>query len=247
MEERYTELYEKLTQLQWLLHRNHMMRHAEHGPFADASRGQGRVLAMLKLQPEISTKDLSYLLGIRVASLNELLGKLERNGYVTRVPAESDKRVMLIRLTDKGAQQQPSGPDYSGIFDCLNEQEQQAFGEYLDRVIAALEERVGAEPNEAELKRWQQAARSRMGDERFERMMAMRGGPHRGEPHRGGMHHDGRCFQGDPRQGNPHWGDPRGPAPRGMPCAERFAPAYDGPLPGEQPPYADSTDADEQG
>jgi len=37
-----------------------------------------------------------------------------------------------------------------GIFRCLNGEEQVAFGEYLDRVIAALEERLGDEPDAEE-------------------------------------------------------------------------------------------------
>lgn len=83
--------------LQWLLH-----NYVQHGPMADPTRGQGRMLTMLQLQDGISTKDLSYLLGIRIASLNELLSKLEKTGYVTREPSEIDKRVMIICLTDKG-------------------------------------------------------------------------------------------------------------------------------------------------
>ena len=66
------ELQEKLTRLQWLLRQQQMTEMAVHGPFADTSRGQGRVLALLKIQPEISTRDLAYLLNIRQQSLNEL-------------------------------------------------------------------------------------------------------------------------------------------------------------------------------
>lgn len=147
MEERYTELYEHLSKLQWLLHRHHMMNHAEHGPFADPTRGQGRVLAMLKIQPEISTKDLSYLLGIRIPSLNELLNKLEKGDYIVRKPSEADKRVMIIHLTEKGKATQQIENDYSDIFSCLNEDELAVFEEHLGRVIAALEEQVGNEPS----------------------------------------------------------------------------------------------------
>lgn len=222
MEDKYTELYEKLSKLQWLLQRQHMMNHAEHGPFADTTRGQGRVLAMLKIQPEISTKDLSYLLGIKVASLNELLNKLEKGGYIVRMPLEADKRIMLIHLTEKGKTEQQADNDYSGIFDCLNETEQLAFGDYLDRVIAALEAQVGTEPDEDELENWKRAARSRMGNEQFERMMSMRG------DFDGRGHGQDRGFHGAFGRGNPGG---RGFAPRDMPGAERFDPLYDGPMP----------------
>ena len=96
------ELFEKLMRLQWLIQRQRLQNRGTRGPFADPTRGQGRVLAILKMQPEISTKDLSYLLDIRQQSLSELLGKLEKAGYITRRPRESDKRVMMVKLTDKG-------------------------------------------------------------------------------------------------------------------------------------------------
>lgn len=218
MEDNYTELYEKFSTLQWLLQRHHMMIHMERGPFADTTRGQGRVLAMLKIQPEISTKDLSYLLGIRIPSLNELLAKLEKGGYIIRKPSEADKRVMIIHLTEKGKETQQATADYSNIFDCLNEDEQKAFADYLDRVIVALEEQVGSEPDQDERESWMRTARSRMGNERFEHMMSMHGGYGRRRAHGrecNGMH-------------GPHG---RGPTPKDMPGMERFSPAYEGPWP----------------
>lgn len=174
MDSIYTELYEKLSTLQWLLGRYRMMNHAERGPFADTSRGQGRVLAMLKIQPEISTKDLSYLLGIRVPSLNELLCKLEKGGYITRQPSETDKRVMLISLTEKGKTAELGKNDYSDIFNGLTEDDLRSFEQYLDKIIASLEANYGAEPDEDQRARWAQSARSRIGDEQFKRMMHMR-------------------------------------------------------------------------
>ena len=47
-------------------------------PYGDSRRGQGRVLAILKMQPEISQKELLYLLDMRPQSLGELLSKLEK-------------------------------------------------------------------------------------------------------------------------------------------------------------------------
>ena len=138
------ELYAKLTRLQWLLHRQQMRGWVERGPMADKTRGQGRILAMLKLRDGISTKDLSYLLGVRISSLNELLQKMEKNGYITREQSEQDKRVMLVKLTEKGREEkQPERFDFDDIFSCLSEDEQRVFGEFLDRIIAALEKIAG--------------------------------------------------------------------------------------------------------
>ena len=92
---------------------------------------------MLKIQPEIKTRELAYLLGIRQQSLNELLNKLEKSGYVERRPYEKDKRVMVVHLTEKGKKIPQPETDYQEILDCLSLEELQQFGEYLDRIIAA--------------------------------------------------------------------------------------------------------------
>lgn len=89
--------------------KNHLRAYAERGPMADPTRGQGRIIAILKMQDSISTKDLSYLLDIRISSLNELLSKMEKADYIKREPSESDKRVMLVKLTEKGKDEQQRG------------------------------------------------------------------------------------------------------------------------------------------
>ena len=90
MDDVYTVIYEKLSTLQWLMKRRQMSSQAQSGPFADPTRGQGRILAMLKIQPEIKTRELAYLLGIRQQSLNELLNKLEKSGHVERFSPDYD-------------------------------------------------------------------------------------------------------------------------------------------------------------
>lgn len=177
-------LYEKLSSLQWLLHKNHLRTHAEGGPVADPTRGQGRIIAILQLQDGISTKDLSYLLGIRVSSLNELLAKMEKGGYILREPSEADKRVMLVKLTDKGKNEQQREWNPDDFFACLPEDDQRALGGYLDQLIAAhavdFEEYAGEDAQEW----WNRGGRERMGDEQFERLRSMAGGGH---PFRGGF------------------------------------------------------------
>jgi DNA-binding MarR family transcriptional regulator len=139
------EFYEKLSRLQWLLHKAQIKDASEGSHSFDPTRGQGRILAMLKLKDKVSTKDLSFLLGIRVSSLNETLAKLEKSGYITREPSEADKRVMLVTLTEKGAdQEEPKMPEFIDAFDVLSEDELVSFAEYLDRIITALEEKVGS-------------------------------------------------------------------------------------------------------
>ncbi len=205
MDDIYTAIYEKLSTLQWLMKRRQMFSQAESGPFADSTRGQGRILAMLKIQPEIATKDLAYLLGIRQQSLNELLNKLEKNSYVERRPSEKDRRVMVVHLTEKGKEAQEPEANYQEFLGCLSPEELQQFGTYLDRIIAAFQMGSGRSDDEDTMADWMDKARERMGDEHFEQLMSMRE----------------RAFGS--------FG--RGATPDHIPGAERFSPDYDGPVP----------------
>jgi DNA-binding MarR family transcriptional regulator len=172
------DLFEQFSRMQWLLHRYHQQNHRDHGPMGDPHRGQGRVLALLKLKPEISQKELSDILDIRAQSLGELLSKLERSGYITRTPSTADRRVMDIRLTDAGmaaSGKEEQQPCAEALFGCLNEEEQAALGDYLGRIIAALEQQYSdGEPE----------------------------GDFRGHPHFGGRGFGGH-FQTD--DGHPHF------------------------------------------
>lgn len=141
-------LREQFARIHGLFRRQRMQNCHAHGPMADPYQGQGRILRLLQMRPEISQKDLSYLLGMRPQSLGELLAKLERGGCVTREPLENDRRAMNIRLTEKGAeaasQNEPSC-DPDEVFACLSEEERGILSGYLDRIIANLESKAGNE------------------------------------------------------------------------------------------------------
>jgi len=164
-------LYKKVSHLNGLLQRRKLRRRASGGP-GDPTRGQGRIVAMLKLQDGIATKDLSYLLGMRVASLNEMLAKLERAGLIRREPSEADGRVMLIKLTDEGRAQEQANPDTGGAFATLTDDEKETLGGLLDRVIEVLEAETQDVDAEA-LSAWMDEARVRMGDEKFDQWMGL--------------------------------------------------------------------------
>jgi len=168
MNEKNIELYEKLSKLRWLLRKRRLRDYATDGPMAVPTHGQGRILALLKMQDNLSTRDLSYLLDIRVSSLNEQLAKLEKNGFIIREASEADKRVMLVKLTEKGKTEEHKKIDYSDIFNCLSDVEQNNLGEYFDHIIAALENDIGLlQKEEIENLR---AVRRRIGEEMFQRL-----------------------------------------------------------------------------
>lgn len=106
-----------------------------------AYRGQGRVLKLLRLKPEMSQREMAEILGIRPQSLGETLSKLEAAGYVEREPMENDRRSLVVRLTESGAQAAESGPDAGedDIFSCLDEGERAQLEAILDKLAAQLE------------------------------------------------------------------------------------------------------------
>lgn len=113
----------------------------------DPHRGQGRVLAILRENPEISQKKLSFLLDMRNQSLSELLAKLEKAGLVTRVPSEEDRRSMNVKLTREGEalakKTEETQTDSSRIFDCLSENDRRRLLDILDHLTDELECQLG--------------------------------------------------------------------------------------------------------
>lgn len=149
MEMNQSSLMEQLFRLVILLRRYQHQLLREGAGGGDPLRGQGRVLSLLRLKPEITQKELSYLLDMRNQSLGELLGKLERSGYITRTASEQDRRVMNVKLTEAGAQAaeeiEKQQESHNKLFDCLSEDEQRTMGEYLDRLIGELEKQLVGE------------------------------------------------------------------------------------------------------
>jgi DNA-binding MarR family transcriptional regulator len=143
MNEIKTTIIEQLQRLQALMHRASFRGFPDGGRTRSPHRGQGRILALLKIKPEISQKELSYLLNMSKQSLAELLAKLEKNGFITRETSKDDKRAMTIRLTEEGmksAEEVDGGALETNVLACLNEQELAAFSAYLGRVIKSYEE-----------------------------------------------------------------------------------------------------------
>lgn len=149
MNDNISDLNEKMMKLQWLMQHHHFQYYLQHGPAADPTRGQGRILAVLKQKEPISSKKLSNLLGVRQQSLNELLNKLEKKGYVERIQSEEDRRVILVKLTGLGKTEgQKAEYDVSSIYSCLSNEEMINLGNYVDRMINTLAEQFGDDVNE---------------------------------------------------------------------------------------------------
>ena len=148
-EDRERVVFHKFMDVKHIMRALHHCKKAQGGPGSDPMRGRGRILALLKLKDGVATKDMAQILGIRVSSLNETLAKLEKDGLVVRTPAEDDKRVMLVSLTEDGrAQAQPAGRFPARMFEGFSDDDLAAFEAYLDRITANLEAGLGEDEKE---------------------------------------------------------------------------------------------------
>ena len=112
------------------------------------TKGQGRLIVLLKRKDNISTKELSEILNISVTSLNETLNKLEQKNFIRKVPSQKDKRVLLVELTEEGRNLEFKDHKDIDIFDSLSEEEKENMNDYLNRLILYIHDKFKEEEPE---------------------------------------------------------------------------------------------------
>ena len=128
-------LFHKFIMINEVLDRRNKKQNPE---MKSITKGQGRLIILLKRKDGFSTKELSEILNISVTSLNETLNKLEQQNLIRKVPSPKDKRVLLVELTEEGRALEFKNHEDIDIFDTLNEEEKENLNEYLNRLTVAL-------------------------------------------------------------------------------------------------------------
>ena len=111
----------------------------------DPWQGQGRILSTLRRRQSITQKELGLMLELRPQSLGELLQKLEGYGYIRRYRSATDKRALIVELTDKGEIFQLKRPDYDELFIDLDRKEKAELKKALEKVAERLQEQIDKE------------------------------------------------------------------------------------------------------
>ncbi len=112
-------------------------------PF-DLSPATGLVLSILATsETSVSPNHIADRLIISRASVTSLLDSLEKRGYVKRQPHPSDRRMLLVELTDSGRQVanqfRPIVHQHQKVWlNVLNETEQEQLIQTLHRLQASL-------------------------------------------------------------------------------------------------------------
>lgn len=111
----------------------------------DAFNGaQGRILYVLWQGDGLTISQLSAQTSLANTTLTSMLDRMERSGLIQREPSPSDRRALLIRLTDKASALRE---DYDRISQRMNEMyylgfteaEIRQFESYLQRVLDNLQ------------------------------------------------------------------------------------------------------------
>ena len=195
--------------------------------YPDIRRGQGRILALLAIKPEMTQKELSMILDMSKQALAEMLGKLEASGYVERVQSEEDKRVHIVRITEEGAKAAEKmaecnkDKELKSALDDLSDDDVEKLVSILDTINAGLDKCLPED--------FKERMRNRRRFEREYGGCGPHGGPHgHGHgPHGGGCGpHHGHGPQGNwprphhchgpygggcgPHHGHGHYGGPNG-------------------------------------
>ncbi|WP_125580172.1 MarR family winged helix-turn-helix transcriptional regulator [Levilactobacillus cerevisiae] len=110
-----------------------------HGGTGGA-RGQMRLLHLLhQAKNGLTNADIAEMLDIRPSSVSATISKLEDAGLAERVPSETDKRAVIVKLTAQGQQMfdqyDERVDDWSEkLFGGLTEGEQEQLGDLLTKV-----------------------------------------------------------------------------------------------------------------
>ncbi|MDR0915666.1 MAG: MarR family transcriptional regulator [Oscillospiraceae bacterium] len=127
-----------------------LLRRSAYGyrPRHDWNRklSQRRVLKILERWGDMTQRELINILGIRSASLSELLSKIEGDGFIERSPNEHDKRSVSIHLTESGrtAAEEITPPDTA--FRALTDDEKASLTTLLEKLLADWDAEANAGP-----------------------------------------------------------------------------------------------------
>jgi MarR family transcriptional regulator, lower aerobic nicotinate degradation pathway regulator len=126
-----------LAQLSFVIHGMLEQRADEH----DLSMIQTRLLGVLR-DRRPTMNELARLLGLDKSSVTGLVDRAERRSLVTRVPSATDRRAVLVSLTDDGRSLVSQAAmsfeaDVSGLLDRLPPRDQATLSRLISRLLVA--------------------------------------------------------------------------------------------------------------
>ena len=107
-----------------------------------AGMGQGEALRLLRNGP-LTQKEIQERLGTSPGTVSELITKLEGKQYLTRQRSETDRRKVLLTLTEKGRSIAERHAEYTteGLFQVLTDAERDTLARMLETLVTDWAER----------------------------------------------------------------------------------------------------------
>lgn len=102
--------------------------------------GRRRILTFIDDHPEMLQSELQEILGIRSASISEMIISMEADGLVEKAKSEKDGRHVVLRLTPEGhAQALYFKKEYmrrvEGMTSCMTPEELKEFHRLLSKIV----------------------------------------------------------------------------------------------------------------
>lgn len=109
----------------------------------DLNPAQGRIIFALWRGDMIPINELAERTQLSMSTLTSMLDRLEESGHIAREPSEEDRRVILIRLTEKNRSLQDrylrvSREMTSLFYEGFTPEEIDEFEGYLERILENL-------------------------------------------------------------------------------------------------------------
>ena len=120
----------------------------EQMPDCDLSGGQHSFVYAICSHPGYSQDQLAKHVCVNKSTVTRTLNQLEKNGYVTRIPSETDKRVSLVYPTEKMKEILPKVRMISkswneSLTEGISESDQKIFFDVLAKLEARAKELTG--------------------------------------------------------------------------------------------------------
>lgn len=109
------------------------------GEFSDLSIKELHIIDSIGIEREPSMSETAKELGITSGTLTIAIDKLIRKGYVQRQRSKEDRRVVMIKLTDKGIRAYKAHEDFhkdlvSSALEALDEDEEKLLVKVLSNI-----------------------------------------------------------------------------------------------------------------
>lgn len=101
-----------LLRLAWQAHRDRLYERVTAAGFPNVTRAQFELIRWPGMDGQ-RPGELAGSLGLSKQAVNDLLGELERNGYIERRAHAGDRRARIVHLTGRGQRLQRTAHDTS--------------------------------------------------------------------------------------------------------------------------------------